>query len=266
MVCHIVLAALIAAPSATASLAFIDSAGKSQRLTMAELLATSPAVEVSARDDEYGGRKKRYKAFALAAVLERVFKRKNFGDEDALLKARDGYVVSMRAEKLVQDKAYIAIDDLDVPGFEPVGPKKVNPGPFYLVWARDDQHDLTAFPRPYQLDSIELASFESRFPHTLPTGEADGSPARKGFATFKTLCVHCHAVNREGGRVGPELNVPKNVTEYWSEAQIKAYIKNPLSFRYGNMPPNPQLSDADLDNVLAYLRAMAKRKHDVESK
>ncbi len=233
---------------------------------MAELLKASPVVEVSARDDEYDGRKKRYKAFALAPVLERVFKRKDFGDEEALLKARDGYVVSMRANKLVQDKAYIAIDDLDVPGFETVGPKKVNPGPFYLVWARDDQHDLALFPRPYQLDSIALASFESRFAHTLPTGEAAGSPASKGFAIFRSVCVHCHAINREGGRVGPELNVPKNVTEYWPEAQIKAYIKNPQSLRYGNMPPNPQLSDADLENVLAYLRLMAKRKHDVETK
>jgi len=46
-------------------------------------------------------------------------------------------------------------------------------------------------------------------------------------------------MNREGGRVGPELNVPQSIVEYRPEAQIKAYIRNPLQFRYGHMPPQP---------------------------
>ena len=226
------------------------------------MLAVSPAVEISARDDEYGGRKKRYRAFLFAPVLERALKKKAFGDDEAMLRALDGYVVSMRAQKLVDDKAYIAFDDVDVPGFEPVGPKRTSPAPFYLVWAKDEQHDLVAYPRPYQLASVALESFDARFPHTRPTGFAAGTPEMQGFLIFKGVCVHCHAVNREGGRVGPELNVPKNVTEYWPEAQIRAYVKDPKSLRYGNMPPNPQLSEVDLDHVMAYLRAMAKQKHD----
>jgi cytochrome c2 len=259
------LAALLLQADAK-TLALIDAVGKEQRFTLAQLLALSPKVEVAARDDEYGGRRKRYAAFLLTPVLQKAWRRTSFGDEEVLLKAADGYVVSMPAQKLVTERAHVAFDDLDVPGFEPVGPKKVSPAPFYLVWPRDDQHDLGAYPRPYQLVSIALASFESRFAHTLPTGEVEGSAAMRGFAIFKRICVHCHAINREGGRVGPELNVPKNVTEYWSEQQIKAYVRNPLAFRYGNMPPNPQLSDVDLDHLIAYLRAMAKRKHDPDAR
>ena len=66
--------------------------------------------------------------------------------------------------------------------------------------------------------------------------------------------------------MGPELNVPKNVLEYWSEAQVKAYVKNPSTFRYGNMPPQPQLNDVDLDHLIAYLRAMQKAKFDAPEK
>ena len=44
--------------------------------------------------------------------------------------------------------------------------------------------------------------------------------------------------------------------------QIKAYIHDPKTFRYGNMPAHPDLSPTDLDALIAYFRAMARRKHD----
>ena len=66
--------------------------------------------------------------------------------------------------------------------------------------------------------------------------------------------------------MGPDLNVPQNVTEYRPEDQIRAYIKNPLAFRYGSMPAHPNLSEADLDGLLAYFRAMKERKHDPDAK
>ena len=70
------------------------------------------------------------------------------------------------------------------------------------------------------------------------------------------------AINGEGGKVGPELNVPQSIVEYRPSAQIKAYIRNPEIFRYTTMPAHPGLSDADLDALLAYFQAMQSRKHD----
>ncbi len=43
---------------------------------------------------------------------------------------------------------------------------------------------------------------------------------------------------------------------------LGAYVKNPQSFRYTTMPPHPHLTDADLDALVAYFRAMSALKHD----
>jgi len=104
--------------------------------------------------------------------------------------------------------------------------------------------------------------FERRHPHTVPLGTAEGSAARRGFALFRRECIMCHAINDEGGKVGPELNVPQSIVEYRPVAQIKAYVRDPSTFRYTTMPAHTHLSDADLDDLIAYFRAMSERKHD----
>ena len=167
----------------------------------------------------------------------------------------------MRGSLVTEDGAFVAIEDLDVAGWEKIGPQHANPAPFYLVWSKAEQTNLDSHPRPWQLDKIEIARFDAIYPHTSPNAP-DGSPAAKGYGLFRDRCIRCHAINREGGRVGPDLNVPQNVTEYRPEDQIRAYIKNPAAFRYGNMPAHPDLSDADLDALVAYLRAMKDRKYD----
>jgi hypothetical protein len=62
--------------------------------------------------------------------------------------------------------------------------------------------------------------------------------------------------------VGPELNVPRSIVEYRDAATIKAYVRDPASFRYTSMPAHPHLSDADLDGLVAYFTHMSARKHD----
>jgi mono/diheme cytochrome c family protein len=65
----------------------------------------------------------------------------------------------------------------------------------------------------------------------------------------------------QGGVLGPELNAPKNVTEYWQLHDLKAFIRNPESYRYqSKMPAFSHFSDADIDAVLAYLQQMKQQK------
>jgi mono/diheme cytochrome c family protein len=251
----------------SASLAFLRRGKPERTLTLAALEARIPA-EVVAMNDPYYARPKRFRALPLARVLDEGFGRAAGGvraddEPEIVFRALDGYTVPMRLEAARAGGAYIAFADVDVPGWEAIGPSRVSPAPFYLVWAHPDQQDLETHPRPWQLASVELASFESVFPHTSPGEVPAGSPVARGYTLFQGECIHCHAVNREGGRVGPDLNVPRSIVEYRPEAQIREYIRDPRSFRYSAMPPHPHLTDADLDGLIAYFHAMSARKNDL---
>ena len=111
---------------------------------------------------------------------------------------------------------------------------------------------------PSALASIAAEKFEKVFPKLVPP--AGDAQVQHGFQLFKEHCVKCHALNQQGGRVGPELNVPMNVTEYRDEPFLRAWIRNPGQFRISVMPPSPELSDDDLTAVLAYLRAMKQTR------
>ena len=228
-------------------------------LTRAELIAAVKPVNVETFDPYYE-KTKHFRALPLASVIARGFGgSRDLAKLDYVLRARDGYAVPMRGSLVHEEGGYIAIEDLDVPGWEPIGPQHVSPGPFYVVWTKPAQGDLDSHPRPWELDKIEIARFDVIYPHTSP-GTPEGAPATLGYDLFKDQCIKCHAINREGGHVGPDLNVPKNITEYRPEDQIRAYIKDPASFRYGNMPAHPEMTNQQLDELLAYLRAMKDRK------
>ena len=108
---------------------------------------------------------------------------------------------------------------------------------------------------------IEVVSFADKFAKLYPDGAKPDSGAMQGFLIFKNECIRCHSINLQGGDVGPELNSPKNVTEYWDIATLKAFIHDPTRFRYkSKMPPFPQLKPADIDHVLDYFAAMKTKK------
>jgi mono/diheme cytochrome c family protein len=241
--------------------------GKTLRSLTRRQLTDAIAVETFTAFDPYYGKPKTYRALPLDRVLNEGFAGSDLAlrEQHFVLAAIDGYTVPIDGSALLAGGAYIAIEDVDAPQWQPIGPQQANPGPYYLVWRGKDQVDLALYPRPWQLARVEISEFAVSFPHTVPADEPEDSPARRGFAIFREQCIRCHAVNRDGGRVGPDLNVPKSIVEYRPEAQIKAYIRDPRSFRYGNMPSNPHLSDAQLTDLVHYFRAMAKHKFDPEA-
>lgn len=249
---------------AQATLTFRRDGRVVRTLSRAELLRAVPAVTFRAYDPYYA-REKGWRALPLAEVLAAGFAGET-GDLhafDYVLRARDGYAVPLSGAKVHEPGGHVAVADLDAPGWEVIGPQRANPAPFYVVWQKPEQQSLETHPRPWQLAAIEITPFEATYPHVAPTGA--GADAQRGFALFRASCLACHAMNREGGRVGPELNVPQSIVEYRPEAQIRAYIRDPRTFRYGNMPAHPHLSEADLDALVAYFRAMRDRKHDPEA-
>ncbi len=121
---------------------------------------------------------------------------------------------------------------------------------------------------PYQLAAIrKLAGVAERFPALLPDPALPSdSDVQRGFAVFQRSCLACHTLNGQGdAKLGPDLNIPHNPTEYLRADLLRAFIRNPQSLRQWPQAKmqgfdTQALSDADLDAVLAYLRHMAGRK------
>jgi mono/diheme cytochrome c family protein len=194
-------------------------------------------------------------------VLQRVFAGVELTQVEFVLRASDGYTVPLSGSRLLESGAYLAFADAAGP-WEPIGAMKADPAPFYLVWRGEAQQDLATHPRPWSLASIAVEPFERVFPKVVPPAGA-GAPVQRGFALFREQCVRCHAINQQGGRVGPELNVPRNITEYRDEAFLRAWLADPSSFRLSAMPAFAGLPREDVDALLAYLRAMAGAKVEV---
>ena len=264
----LLLLALLAAPGDARELRFLRP-GAAPVVLSADTLAARCGAQTISLDDPYYGARKTYRACPLAAVLQLGFGQPitDFAGETVFFRASDGYAKPAPPALLAEPGGFLALADLDHargadPGWQPIDLKQVDPGPFYVVWTGAAQQDTHRYPWPYQLTEIEIAPIEKLYPHIAPTGVPADAPARAGYAIFAGQCIACHAINREGGTVGPDLNVPRSIVEYRPAEQIKAYIRDPLSFRYTSMPPHPALSDADLEALIAYFTAMKDRKVD----
>ena len=91
-------------------------------------------------------------------------------------------------------------------------------------------------------------------------------PVRSGQNLFITQCLACHRLNHAGSAdTGPDLNVPMNPVDYFQPVALHRYIRNPASVRdwpRRTMPafPRDQLSDREIDLIVAYLAYVAHRK------
>lgn len=112
------------------------------------------------------------------------------------------------------------------------------------------------------------AAADAKAPEAKPA-EAAGEEAAKGDAAagealFKQKCTACHAIDRVV--VGPAL---KGITEQRDAAWLHKWIRNSQAlvasgdaeavkifneFNKTVMTPFPELSDADIDNILAYVK------------
>ncbi len=247
-------------------LRFLRAGTEVNRLPLSALREACP-VERIAVDDPFYGRRKSFYALPASCALELGLGALPAPGQNLFLRAADGYVRPTSFDDLRAASAWIAFADADLtpspeaePQWEPIDRRQVDPGPFYMVWGGAGQSDPHRYPWPYQLIEIELAPLELEYPHVVPDA-APGSPADRGFALFRRECIACHAINGEGGKVGPDLNVPQSIVEYRPVEQIRAYILDPASFRFSSMPSHRHLKEEDLDALIAYFRAMARRKY-----
>ena len=224
------------------------------------------SVDVEIADDPVYGTAKRYRGIPLEDVLSLIADIDRYEAEGALavFEAADGYVATMALHTARAGGGVIATRDLDAPSGNTWIPLKqhggtVTPAPLYLVWpgvAADDW----SYVWPYQLVDIAIKPFAAQYGAAVPG--TDEAAVRRGFDVARVHCLKCHSVNLAGGDLGPELNVPMSVTEYWRPEALPAFIADPLSFRAGaRMPVFAGTLDGDeIADVLAYLAFMAGYK------
>lgn len=171
----------------------------------------------------------------------------------------DGYKPEMPLTLFLASKPYLAYKDVDAKGtdWEPItkNGNKMDAAPFYLVYtdapAEDDQYKW-----PYNLIKIHLEPIDKTKAALYPK---DASKVA-GYTLYKNQCITCHAINGIGGEMGPELNYPKSVTEYWIETELVDYIVNPASFRNKVKMPTLGITKQQSEEIVGYLKYMAKNK------
>jgi cytochrome c2 len=216
---------------------------------------------ITVQYDAYFKTKKRYRGYDLKNVLDSIVEVNKLDTTSlvAVFECKDGYRPTLKYS-ILQDspKAFIVYKDAEeeedkdwpdtiVDKFEP----------FYLVW---DNIDSTDHERiwPYGVVNIQLISKFDQFNSIFPF---EDNTVIAGYNLTIQNCLKCHTINNIGGAMGPELNYPKNITEYWNNPDIKLFIKDPKSFRYNSkMPAMTNLSDVDIENIIKYLEYIKQNK------
>jgi mono/diheme cytochrome c family protein len=271
------LAAGAAAETApSAELAFARHGQPTARLALAELLELAPRREVRVHEPYEAG-PARFAALPLERVLDAVYTSSWRGEEELLFSCRDGYQPTVPVARVLAHRAWLAFDREDQPDFtirkrESGEVRSVELAPFYLIWENLEDAQIREeadYGWPYQLVGIELIRRSDRFPRmTPPPGASDAVLA--GFAAFRVHCSKCHALNGEGGRIGPELNHAASPALTRDPDWLRGWIEDPSRvLPNARMPAlNPALPDRarTVDEILAYLRAMATAGDAAESR
>ena len=203
----------------------------------------------------------RYQAVPLSALIGPLS-----GIESVQFTALDGFVANIPGALLAGEaQPWLAVEPAGA-AWPALKPGKGSAGPFYLVWLATEKAGISPEQWPYQIAKIgEAAPLEKRYPQILPKTAAN-SPEQRGLHVFVANCAACHRINGGGdAAIGPDLNQPFSPTEYFQEAFLRKLVRDPASVRNWEQRIMPgfapsALSDARLDDLLAYLRQMAKQR------
>jgi mono/diheme cytochrome c family protein len=242
--------------------------GQTRHFGRDELLQRPDVAHVAVANDIAYGKAMNYVAVPLAALLAPFNPPANSVIESV---AVDGFAAQLPLELVTNTDpakavAWLAIEP-DDPHWPMLAGKAGSAGPFYIVWTGAAVAKIRSEQWPYQVKRLESqASPLQRWPAldvdpALPATD----PIRAGLALYKTQCLPCHTLNGAGaGTVGPDMNQPMNPLQYMTRDGLHALIRDPKSARSWPAMTMPgfsaqQMSDQEIDSIIAYLTHMAAR-------
>lgn len=259
---------------------------QSVSLPLGEALEKLPSKSLTKQNDMLFGEPRAYQGWPLEALAEQVAAQ----DADLLvLYCRDGYISKVPMSNLRKGEFVLAYRDPaaapkswipgpDVTHLAEAGNDQTlsehdrdhlatlykdlvrleDQGPFYPVFVPGPQAESWA--GPFAVERIEFEDQAEGPAPSEPPGVEENSAPAQGYQTFKKFCISCHAVNGDGGVLGPELNRPMNVTEYFNEATLRQMMKDPTQVRENSKMAILHLPDGEVDKVVAYLKHMRSHK------
>jgi mono/diheme cytochrome c family protein len=136
-----------------------------------------------------------------------------------------------------------------------------NQGPFYPIFIPDPElPEKERWNPPFCVSKVEFAKSKVDRSKASPQGLPDDHPVMRGNRQFEQRCAVCHSINGIGGAVGPELNRPLSVVEYWDREALRQLMKDPSQVRGNSKMPAFHLKDEEIDEILTYLDWMSQEK------
>jgi len=206
---------------------------------------------------------KKYKGVSAAALVKTEIDLTKIDPKNTkiVFECIDGYKPEMPLELFLSAKPYLAFEDMDAPKgkkWETIlkDGNEMNAEPFYIVYPSISEKD-NQYKCPYNLVKIYLEPLNKS---TLELYPLKDRKLEAGYNLFQKQCLTCHSLNGIGGTMGPELNYPKSVTEYWKEKELVDYIVNPAMFRHKVKMPTLGLSQQQSQQIVDYLKYMSENK------
>jgi len=270
IVLNLLLLSLITQGDSLAQNLVVNSNGdKMGDYSIDDLSAIVKPIEISIYEP-HEHRNRTYTGFSARDLLKHFYKRDLSADKEIYITCTDGYKPAIPVSKFLKYDGYFVYKSGDENDFTLINKNQndefIDLKQFYLIWDNIKYPDLQktgAYDFPYQIESIDLISFEKSFPLMSPPAGSK-EKVNSGFIAFRKYCSTCHTINGEGGTKGVELNYPVNVTEYFKSDWLKKWISDPGSIRYSTKMPvfGPELANRDevIDEIIEYLKAMRSKK------
>lgn len=221
---------------------------------------------VTIANDPVYHKEKKYKAVSASLLIQNEIDLTKIDPKNTkiVFECVDGYKAEMPLELFLNANPYLAFEDVDAPKgtkWEPIikDGNEMNAEPFYIVYPSVSEKD-SRYKWPYNLVKIYLEPLNKS---TLELFPLKNKKLQSGYTLFKNQCLTCHSINGIGGTMGPELNYPKSVTEYWKENELVDYIVNPASFRNKVKMPTLGLTKQQSQQIVDYLKYMSENKKKI---